>query len=100
MATTVSSRSANLLRVTKDTAYAPKPFFDLPNISNRRGGGGGIRTHVPGSSPDNPISSRARYVHFGTPPTIIRANLPVPSQGTEPAPGSPPARSRHGLGVV
>ena len=31
-------------------------------------GGGGIRTHVPGSSPDNPISSRARYDHFGTPP--------------------------------
>ena len=36
-------------------------------------GGGGIRTHVPSSSPDNPISSRARYVHFGTPPQFLDA---------------------------
>ena len=32
MAITAGSRDAYLLRVTKDTAYAPKPFFDLPNV--------------------------------------------------------------------
>ena len=32
------------------------------------GGEGGIRTHVPCSSQDNSISSRARYGHFGTSP--------------------------------
>ena len=32
------------------------------------GGEGGIRTHVPGSSPDKSISSRPRYDHFGTSP--------------------------------
>ena len=32
MATTVGNRNAYLLRVTKGTAYAPKPFFDLPNV--------------------------------------------------------------------
>ena len=42
----------------------------LGHLSPGRFGGGGIRTHVPGSSPGNPISSRARYVHFGTPPQV------------------------------
>ena len=32
------------------------------------GGEGGIRTHVPGYSPDKSISSRPRYDHFGTSP--------------------------------
>ncbi len=34
----------------------------------KSGGEGGIRTHVPCSSQDNSISSRARYGHFGTSP--------------------------------
>ncbi len=33
----------------------------------RLGGGGGIRTRVPGY-PDHLISSQRRYGHFGTPP--------------------------------
>lgn len=32
MATTVSDRNVYLLRVTKDPAFAPKPFLDLPNV--------------------------------------------------------------------
>ncbi len=34
----------------------------------KTGGEGGIRTHVPGYSPDKTISSRPRYDHFGTSP--------------------------------
>ena len=48
------------------------------------GGGGGIRTHVPRSSRDNPISSRARYIHFGTPPArlsgVTESNCLSPGQ--------------------
>ena len=32
MATTVRIRNAYLLRVTKDTVYAPKPLVDLPFV--------------------------------------------------------------------
>jgi hypothetical protein len=35
--------------------------------SEKSGGEGGIRTHVP-ELPDHPISSRRRYDHFGTSP--------------------------------
>ena len=45
----------------------------------KSGGEGGIRTHVPCSSQDNSISSRARYGHFGTSPQQ-KASL-TPMQG-------------------
>jgi hypothetical protein len=56
----------------------PAPFPKTPSIQYKKirqessitfcGGEGGIRTHVPCSSQDNSISSRARYGHFGTSP--------------------------------
>ncbi len=62
-------------RVGFEPTVRGKPYTRFPSallkpLGHLSGGfgGGGIRTHVPGSSPDNPISSRARYDHFGTPP--------------------------------
>ncbi len=49
-----------------------KPGGDLSpeNASEKSGGEGGIRTHVP-ELPDHPISSRRRYDHFGTSPVNL-----------------------------
>jgi hypothetical protein len=45
----------------------------------RFGGEGGIRTHVPGSTPDKTLSRRPRYDHFGTSPNdnFVYVSVPV-----------------------
>ncbi len=65
-------------------------------------GGGGIRTHVPSSSPDNPISSRARYDHFGTPPYSCKRVTLEPSFRRQVKSGSAldragKHRTKHGI---
>ena len=43
----------------------------LKELRRQCGGEGGIRTHVPGSSPDKALSRRPRYGHFGTSPGLV-----------------------------
>ena len=59
------SRSTSRLFQTRSLSSV---VCNLVVIKKLIGGEGGIRTHVPGYSPDKSISSRPRYDHFGTSP--------------------------------
>ena len=53
------------------TAGALTVTTAAPKRISPTGGEGGIRTHVPGSSPDKALSRRPRYGHFGTSPGLV-----------------------------
>ena len=58
--------------ITEVILAFPLHFKSCKNneLTSAGGGEGGIRTHVPGSSPDKALSRRSRYGHFGTSPGL------------------------------
>ena len=60
--------SLKLSNLPKLSSVLQGAISQLPAANYIVGGEGGIRTHVPGYSPDKSISSRPRYDHFGTSP--------------------------------